>query len=339
MGAKLHKQFQDFHDTIKLDKESTLLKEKRDILQADIESKLPGKLEEIGIEIKKADLHFFDQGSYRQNVSTGIVCDAPDRDVAVDFELDITKHTDPRQIKKCVLDALKIEGKRNPAIKEPCVTVKYMQAGEEKIHIDFPIYAKHCGSYYLARGKEYSQFYEWEPCDPHGLNAHLDELFAGEEGNQLRRIVRYLKKWKLEDYGDSYTKDQVPPSIALTLMAGDEFIYESTDGQDDDLAALLNVVSGIKDKFTYNWSTGNYTIAHLLPVTPQSNVFYKMTEEYQDKFYRKWCTLCTKVQNAFDASEEYEAAKFLQSVFGTDFELPPEPQAKTGTARNEYSYA
>lgn len=339
MGAKLHKQFQDFHDTIKLDKGSNQLKEKRDMLQADIESKLPDKLEEIGIEINKTDLHFFDQGSYRQNVSTGIVCDAPDRDVAVDFELDITKHTDPRQIKKCVRDALRIEGKRIPSIKEPCVTVKYMQAGEEKIHIDFPIYAKHCGNYYLARGKEFSANPIWEPCDPHGLNAHLDELFAGVEGNQLRRIVRYLKKWKLENYGDSYTKDQVPPSIALTLMAGEVFIYESSDGQDDDLAALLNVVSGIKDKFAYNWATGNYTITHLLPVMPQSNVFYKMTEDYQDKFYRKWCTLCTKVQNAFDASEEYEAAKFLQSVFGTDFELPPEPQAKTGAARNEYSYA
>ena len=75
MGAKLHKQFMDFHDTIKLDKESTLLKQKRDTLQADTEKKLPEELESIGINITKSDLHFFDQGSYRQNVSTGIVTD------------------------------------------------------------------------------------------------------------------------------------------------------------------------------------------------------------------------------------------------------------------------
>lgn len=100
MGAKLYKQFQDFHGTIRLDKESSLLKEKRETLQSDIEAKLPGKLEKIGIQIAKSDLHFFDQGSYRQNVSTGIVCDAPDRDVAVDFELDIESHADPRKIKK-----------------------------------------------------------------------------------------------------------------------------------------------------------------------------------------------------------------------------------------------
>ena len=339
MGAKLHKQFQDFHDTIKLDKSSTLLKGKRDMLQSDIESKLPDKLSGIGISITKTDLSFFDQGSYRQGISTGIKSATADRDVAVEFELDIDHHDDPRKVKKCVRDALKIENVRHPAIKEPCVTVTYLKAGEESIHIDFPIYAKHNGSYFLARGKETSEKYDWERCDPHGLNSFLENMFAGNEGNQLRRIVRYLKKWKVENYGDSYTKDQMPPSIALTLMAGDVFEYQTTDGQDDDLAALSSVAKGIKGKFRYNWDTEKYTISYSLPVCPWSNVFYKMSEEYQDRFYKKICTLCTKVQNAVDATEEYEAAKFLQAVFGEDFELPEEPKAKSGTARNEYSYA
>lgn len=82
-----------------------------------------------------------------------------------------------------------------------------------------------------------------------------------------------------------------------------------------------------------------YNISYSLPVRPWSNVFYKMSVDDQDRFYKKWCTLCTKVQNAVDASEEYEAAKFLQDVFGEDFALPEKPQAKTGTARKEYSYA
>ena len=84
MSAKLYKQFQDFHNTIKLDKETSQLKEKRETLQTDIENKLPQKLEGIGIEITKSDLHFFDQGSYRQNVSTGIVSDAPDTEILPD---------------------------------------------------------------------------------------------------------------------------------------------------------------------------------------------------------------------------------------------------------------
>ena len=217
MGAKLHKQFQDFHNAIKLDKESNQLKAKRDILEADIKDKLPEKLKGIGIDVNKSDLHFFDQGSYRQSVSTGIVTDSPDRDVAVDFELEIDTHTDPRKIKKCVRDALKIQNRRNPLIKEPCVTVKYMQAGEEKLHIDFPIYAKHNGNYYLARGKEFSESYKWEQCDPHGLNDHLDNLFSGVKGNQLRRIVRYLKKWKLEIMVILIQKIKFPLVLPLRL--------------------------------------------------------------------------------------------------------------------------
>ena len=66
--------------------------------------------------IVRRNLIGFPTDSYRQNVSTGIKCDAPDRDVAVEFELDIDTHRDPRKIKKCVRDALKIEGKRNPLL-------------------------------------------------------------------------------------------------------------------------------------------------------------------------------------------------------------------------------
>lgn len=340
MGARLHEQFMKFHNTIKLDKEVIQLQEKRQSLQKDIEDKLPAKLKGIGIDITKSDLHFFDQGSYRQNVSTGIITDAPDRDVAVEFELDIDTHDDPRKIKKCVRDALKIENIRKPEIKEPCVTVKYMRAGEERIHIDFPIYAINNETRYLARGKEFALDPQWEKCDPHGLNDYMDTLFAGKEGTQLRRIVRYLKKWKIKDYGASYSKDALPPSIALTLMAGAHFVYTTaSDGQEDDLNALKTVVDGIKDEFSYDWLNEKYMISYNLPVEPRSNVFFKMTENYQDIFHQKWVKLCNEVQNAVDASEDYEAANFLQKVFGGDFPLPEKPQAKTGTPRNEYSYA
>lgn len=88
---------------------------------------------------------FFDQGSYRQNVSTGINSITVDRDVAVEFDLDITTFTDPREVKKCVRDALKIKKLREPEIKEPCVTVEYLSKGEENIHIDFPVYAIYNG--------------------------------------------------------------------------------------------------------------------------------------------------------------------------------------------------
>lgn len=337
MGAKLYKQFQEFHDAIKLDKESTPLKEKREMLESDIKSKLPDELETLGISITKSDLNFFDQGSYRQKTSTGIKAGATDRDLAIEFELDKDTYDDPREIKKCVRNALKIENKRDPIIKEPCVTVKYLKKGEENVHIDFPIYAIYNGSHYLARGKATSVKFEWEECDPHGLNDHFDSLFEGEQGNQLRRIVRYLKKWREEKYGSSYTKNQIPPSIGLTLLAGSVFQMKQTDGQDDDLSALLNVCKQIKGKFTK--TDDEYEIKCLLPVLPKTDVFYKMTASSKTTFYKKWEKLCEKVQNAVDATEEYEAAKFLQDQFGEDFKLPPEPDTNTGNAKRENSYA
>lgn len=44
MSIKLYKEFKDFHDEIKLDKESSNLKDKREILQKDISDKLPEEL-------------------------------------------------------------------------------------------------------------------------------------------------------------------------------------------------------------------------------------------------------------------------------------------------------
>lgn len=339
MPAKLHAQFMAFHKAIALDKAAKSLEDKREILQDDIEKNLPKELDKIGLHITKSDMHFFDQGSYRQKTSTGIESPNPDRDVAVEFPIDIKKFDDPRKIKQCVRDALKIENCREPRIKEPCITVAYLREGEENTHIDFPVYAIDQEQRYLARGKENGKSFDWELCDPHGLNDYLDNLFSGDEGNQFRRVVRYLKKWKLENYSASCSKDQMPPSIALTLIAGDKFIYQQTDEQDDDMNALSRVVDGVMSLFNYDVVSAQHTISYKLPVEPKSNVFYKMTPNSQNEFYEKWVKLSIGLHNAIKASEDYEAAKILQKILGEDFPLPPKPVAKTGAARKEYSYA
>lgn len=51
------------------------------------------------MDVNSSDFHFFDQGSYRQNVSTGIESGSVDRDVAIEFEIDIDEFNDPRKIK------------------------------------------------------------------------------------------------------------------------------------------------------------------------------------------------------------------------------------------------
>lgn len=339
MKPRLYKEFQDFHNTIKLDKESSLLQEKRNILQQDFENKFPGILANHKITVNKSDLRFFDQGSYRQGVSTTIEDTIVDRDVAVMFPLDIEVNADPRKIKGYARDALTIKNVRDPDIKEPCITVKYVKQGEENMHIDFPLYVKHDEAVYLARGKEYSSTYQWEPCDPDGLNEYLESHFAGDEGNQLRRIVRYIKKWKQEKYGISYTKDQKPPSIGLTLLACEKFSYTTVDGYDDDLNALYKVVNGIISCFKVN-SNDQHVITKELPVTPKTDVFYKMKDSDEEVFYNKLVNFEDNLLNAINANEEYEAAQFIQKCLGACFLLPPKPvTSRAAQPKRENSYA
>lgn len=338
MQPRLYKQFEEFHNLIKLDKESSLLKEKRDILQGDFEKNFPEILKEHGITVNKSDLRFIDQGSYRQAISTTIDDTTIDRDVAVIFPLDIEENTDPRKIKGFARDALTIKNNREPKIKEPCITIRYLQQGEENMHIDFPLYAEHDGAVYLARGKEFSSTYEWESCDPDGLNDYLESYFAGNEGNQLRRIVRFIKKWRQEKYGDSYTKNHRPPSIGITLLACEYFVYTSVDDYDNDLNALYTVVNGITYSFITNLS-GEHTITKKLPVTPKTDVFFKMTDADEEVFYTKLSEFRDNLLNAINANEEYEAAKYIQKSLGTDFKLPEKPKSSSAKSKDENSYA
>ena len=56
---KLKKQFADFYKEIKIDEEVEDLKEKREVLQGDIENKLPNELKKHGIDLKKSELKNF----------------------------------------------------------------------------------------------------------------------------------------------------------------------------------------------------------------------------------------------------------------------------------------
>ena len=161
---KLKTQFNKFYDKIRIKNETEDLKEKRETLEEDIKSYFPTELEKQDIQVNKSDIKIFDQGSYTYH--TTINTKPYDRDVAVAIPLDIVKYDDPRKIKKMLLDSLCKVATRTVSIKEPCVNVSYARDGKEWMHIDLPLYALVDGTYYLARGKEFSDVYSWEEADP-----------------------------------------------------------------------------------------------------------------------------------------------------------------------------
>ena len=242
---KLKKEFEQFYKTIRIDGEQNTLILKRKILEGEIKDKLPGIMDEHGIDLKKSEIRMIDQGSYKYN--TTIRADVVDRDVAVMIPLDTDENSDPRKIKGYLRDSIDITV-RTVQIKEPCVRAAYHKDGEEYLHIDLPLYAQDGENIYLARGREFGTPL-WEPADPDGLN---DDLCGKINGNdQLRRIICYLKKWKNIHYANPVSDNEVPPSIGLTYLACDCFEAQSTTDGDDDLLHRVHLEDASEELKSY----------------------------------------------------------------------------------------
>ena len=333
---KLKKQFKDFYDEICIHEESEDLKEKRDILQKDIKDKFPDEMKKHDIELKKSEIEMFDQGSYKY--STTIRSSVIDRDVAVMIPLNIKKYPDPRKIKGYLRDAIGHVAARTVKIKEPCVNVSYYENGVEWMHIDLPLYAKHNDKVYLARGKEFGTQYSWELADPKGLNDDLCSRINKNE--QLRRVIRYIKKWRNDKYENSILDHEVPPSIGLTYLACDCFVPSTTSEGDDDLVALQQTMSNIKNEFLLTYEDGELVkadISRCLPVEPYTDVFQKMkdaSDSYGVTFYNRLSTAVQNLTDAVNVESEHDAGNYVKKVLGEEFKVPakqtssPIPQNK-----------
>lgn len=339
---KLQKEFLDFDDAIKIGSETPTLIEKREKLKKSMEDNFPDECRKYGIDLKKSDLRFIHQGSYKIGTTIKQKTDSKqsiDLDYAVFFPLDKEEHSDPRKLKKAAKSALEIKNKRIPVIKEPCVTVGYHSNDEEIMHIDFPLYAEYNSELYLARGKETSDNYDWEIADPEGLNDYFLTSFS--EKPQLKRVVRYLKRWKQEQYFNSSRTNEVPPSIGLTILACQNYVEFTKDG-DDDLSSLFYTMKAIRDTFSIVKDVdGHIVSANIicnLPVVPNSDVFYKMTDNYKITFYNRLNKAVENLNEAVNLSEDHEAAKYVQKVLGDDFTVP-EKNASSFSVRNKGEYS
>lgn len=341
---KLKKEFGEFYNRIKIDKENFAqdLIDKRNILEADIKDGLPENLSLIGIDINKSDIKVKDQGSYR--INTTIVAEPVDRDVSIIVPIDIEAYNDPVKIKKAVYNSL-IHINRTINIKEPCVTVSYLEDDKEYLHIDLPIYANYNGSLYLARGKEFSsdENKKWEMTDLDGLNKYMDERL--NDHSELRRVVRFIKKWKYEKYKNTSEnmKNQIPPSIGLTLMAFD--CYSEPSEKDDDLVASYNTMNNMLNNFSVTKDIdGNIikaSITKLLPVEPYTDVFYKLknSDSYGVTFYNRLSKAVINLQNAINSNNEYEAGKYVVKVLGEEFNVPEKQAFRSSSISNrEHSF-
>ncbi|MCH5299857.1 MAG: hypothetical protein J1E56_00945 [Ruminococcus sp.] len=336
--AYLDTEFNNFYDDICIHEESNELRAKRDMLKSDIEKYLPDELKELGIEVNKSDFRFINQGSYAISTTIKNPYGAIDLDYAVIIPIETEQYVDIPQIKKAVKKSLSHVYARTVRIKEPCVTVSYYENDKETIHIDFPIYASDDYGVHLARGKEYSseENYGWEDADPDGLNSYFKEELNNKTG--LRQIVRLIKKWKQEKYKNSTNDNEVPPSVALTILACDNYVEE-----DHIISSLYETLKNIRDSFIVcQDENGNITSADIscdLPVTPYSDVFYKMrkSSSHLITFYNRLCADINNLNTAISLEDEHEAGKYVQKVLGDWFEVPEKQVEETVAKYNRES--
>ncbi|MDX6745926.1 hypothetical protein SHK09_03905 [Polaribacter sp. PL03] len=331
MKEQIQRNFKDFHDKIRikdLDREeesNKILREKRDILLKDIKTYFDKKNKDLDTQ-EQIKYEWFNQGSYA--MYTGVKpLDDSDFDIDVAIVLDINKenYSNPTTVKKWIFEALDTKINRTVLWKKPCITVQYTKAGEEKYHVDFAIYAGNNddNKYYLAKGKETSISDEkkWDESSPKELKDSINNRFEGsEEKKQFKRVIKYLKRWKEENFKSENSGTGKPTGIALTALIYKHFTpfvkdHFTNTPEVNDLSALLNSVSHIINSNI--WSE----IEIHLPVPPYNNLFSEMTSIQMEKFKEKLTTLKNKLEEAQENIDPHEASKLIQKVLGSDFPI------------------
>jgi len=215
----LQKQFNEFHENIKISREDESYKsarEKDDSITSDIKKTFT----EAGWTIKSD----FIQGSFATNTGIKSLDDDFDIDRALVIEEEDSE-INPVIHKKKILETLENRGFQNAKIKMPCVTADYSSLN---LHIDYPLYRKlFLDDLELAVGKkssgENSRY--WDTSDPKGLidwvnnsTNHINIFYSltTQEREQFRRLVRFLKRWRDENYKNSNLKKHIY-SIGLTM--------------------------------------------------------------------------------------------------------------------------
>ncbi|MCF3609319.1 MAG: cyclic GMP-AMP synthase DncV-like nucleotidyltransferase [Dolichospermum sp.] len=313
-------QFLKFHEAIKIDFDNNQpLREKRDIIVNNLRDGLKKLFPK-----NTPTFSYFNQGSY--DLATGVVpLSNEDYDIDVGIIFNFSKNSyKPVDVKHWVHNALNT-GVRTVQIKRPCVRVQYHQNRQKWFHIDLAIYSSdkdYSGNEvnYIAKGLIWSSDDKkiWEISEPFNLKALLKSQFSNDlDRKQLRRIIRYLKRWK--DYNFLPGTGR-PTGIALTACCYNLFQpkraynYYTNQYEYSDLSALYHVANGIIGMFSFD-----NEINVRLPVQPYNNLFEKMSKIQMINFRIELMELKNIITHAQNDTQTQTACRKLRRAFGNDF--------------------
>jgi hypothetical protein len=326
--ADIQRYFNEFHDRIRLEPfdENEQLRDKRDILIGELKEKLPKDVPAF---------RHFNQGSYAMNTGTRPKDGNYDIDVGIVFGCKKDKYPDPVMLKRHVLKLLE-HGNRTVRIRRPCVTVEYMRDGEVDYHVDLAIYVERLDAdgLDLAVGREdATNGRVWQQNDPERLITLIAERLKNEEAAQMRRSIRYLKRWR----DHCFDGGNGPISVALTVAAFHWFMpsFDLFSKKAIDLKALKTLADSILANFKSVVDKDGQLVERLsirLPVAPYCDLLADVSKSDMATLKARLVTFAAKLQQAIDEPLPETACVILVSQFGDEFPTPtPRQTAKVVT--------
>ncbi|WP_410511765.1 CBASS cGAMP synthase [Paenibacillus sp. BR2-3] len=303
-----HDLFTAFHEKIYLhsDKKKSL-RSSRNAIRSKIRKYFKDTL-------KLTEPKFYGQGSYMMNTTINPIDEEYDIDDGIYLQhledVDGDDWPTPSTVHNWVIEAVDGHTDTDPLDKNTCVRVIY----KAEYHVDLPIYVMQGDHPKLAHKNK-----GWIDSDPKLLTEWFNNEVS-EKGNQLKRIVRYLKAWK--DYKNSDPK--LPSGMILTILAANHYVE---DDQDD--AAFAATAKAIHQALSESFSLSR-------PVFPSEELIADWSTTKQDNFLNKLDSLIKKAGQALEQNDKAKAAGKWIDVFGDrfpEFEPPEKEEQESSAAR------
>jgi hypothetical protein len=286
--------FDKYHDAVKLTTtKRDDLKTSRDAVRVKVRNYFKDTL--------KANVpKFHGQGSYMMRTTVNPLSGEFDIDDGVylqNLSTDRSKWEAPEKVHGWIVAATDGHTNEKPIDKNRCVRVRYAK----KYHIDLPIYCMDSDTPYLAeKGSE-----GWHISDPKALIVWFNTTIKSH-GDQLKRIIRYLKAWA--DFQEQNGTEKMPSGVTLTVLACNNFEF-SVDRDDASLVGTARkIVSALELSKTI-----------MRPVNPYDDLAKDLTLEQMDNFIQKLKTLRDEGGQAIKETDKSKAAKKWIKLLGDRF--------------------